>query len=372
MKTPSPTDGNITQPESTADGGLITINSGGAVEETENPVQIETGSICDLKELFKGRETCSCCITWFPEPQKDLPTTATDEIAGYAILTRKTEGHGDFGRQQKLHSIVIQSPLIRDVLEPILKEYPGITSELSSMTIDAPFACFYHRWAELKAAFKLCTGEKAEHMGLLMTLLTAEFDGIQKAMSDLLRNNVIEHKYLWALFNPGDILITKLQGQDAAVIMEDGVEYDDTPDGEPGYALLCRHIEYNGCSTGFLSTTIKIPEFKGSKPLSYLPAVPLRTREDKEQLIEKLVSGGKRFAELRNATFQEYSGVAFLTGPRDPNHPNNGDDQRIQVQVCSGSSFRDVLTVSSSLVESWLMPMPASNSFRPRESTYDL
>jgi hypothetical protein len=330
MKTPSPSDVNITQ--ATTDGDAVMINPGEVSSQIEEKPAIETGSICDVKDLYKGDENCLCCITWSAEPQKKLPNTTTDDTGGYAILTRKTEGHGDFGREQKLHSIVIQSPLIRDVLEPVLKEYPGITSELSSLTIEAPFACFYHRWAELKAAFKACTGVTAEHMGLLMSLLTAEFEGIQKAMSDLLRNDVIEHKYLWALFNPGDVLITKLQGQDAAVVMEDGVEYDDTPNGDEGYALLCRHIDYNGGTTGFVSTKIKIPEFKGSKPLANLPAVPLRTREDKQELTEKFIRQGEQFAKLRNATFLEYAGPALLT------MQSNGDiedtDQRQQTQVC--------------------------------------
>jgi hypothetical protein len=330
MKTPSPNDVNITQ--TTTDGDVVMINPGEASNQIEEKPAIETGSICDVKDLYKGNENCLCCITWSAEPQKKLPNTTTDDTGGYAILTRKTEGHGDFGREQKLHSIVIQSPLIRDVLEPVLKEYPGITSELSSLTIEAPFACFYHRWAELKSAFKACTGETAEHMGLLMTLLTAEFEGIQKAMSDLLRNDVIEHKYLWALFNPGDVLITKLQGQDAAVVMEDGVEYDDTPNGDEGYALLCRHIDYNGGTTGFVSTKIKIPEFKGSKPLANLPAVPLRTREDKEELKEKFIRQGEQFAKLRNATFLEYAGPALLA--IQSNVDIEDADQRQQTQVC--------------------------------------
>jgi hypothetical protein len=215
-------------------------------------------------------------------------------------------------------------------LEPVLKEYPGITSELSSLTIEAPFACFYHRWAELKAAFKLCTGETAQHMGLLMTILTEEFDGTQKAMSDLLRNDVIEYKYLWALFNPGAVLITKTLGLEAAMVLEDTVEYDDQ-NGDEGYALLCRHIDYNGSTTGFVSTTIKIPEFKGSKSLSSLPTVPLRTREDQQDVTEKLVRRGKRFAELRNASFLEYSGVAFLTNNLD--REIDDEEHRVQTQV---------------------------------------
>jgi hypothetical protein len=326
MKTPSPNDNTMPQVEST-DGDVIMIKPTDPNVVSEETPEIEIGSICDVKDLYKGNENCLCCITWSAEPQKKLPEKSFDETGGYAILTRRTEGHGDFGRDQKLHSIVIQSPLIRDVLEPVLKEYPGITSELSSLTIEAPFACFYHRWAELKSAFKLCKGEAAQHMGLLMTILTDEFDGTQKAMGDLLRNEVIEHKYLWALFNPGAVLITKLQGLEAAVVLEDAVEYDDS-NGDEGYALLCRYIDYNGSTTGFVSTKIKIPEFKGSKPLSNLPAVPLRTRKDHQEIYEKLVTQGKRFAELRMASFLEYSGAAFLT-----NCDIDGEEQKIQTQV---------------------------------------
>jgi hypothetical protein len=159
MKTPSPNDVSIIQ--ATSDGDVVMINPGEASIQAEEKPAIETGSICDVKDLYQGKENCFCCITWSAEPQKKLPETTTDETGGYAILVRKTEGHGDFGTEQKLHSIVIQSPLIRDVLEPILKAYPGITSKLSSLTIEAPFACFYHRWAELKAAFKASTGETA-------------------------------------------------------------------------------------------------------------------------------------------------------------------------------------------------------------------
>jgi len=286
-----------------------------------------------VKPLYRGESNCLCCITWSTEPLKELPDKTSDETSRYAILMRTTEGHGDFGTEQKLHSIVIQSPLIRDVLEPVLKEYPGITSELSLMTIEAPFACFYHRWAELKAAFKLCEGETAQHMGLLMTILTTEFEGTQKALGDLMRNNVIEHQYLWALFNPGTVLITKLHGQDICMVLEDSMDYDDQ-NGDEGYALLCRSIDYNGTTTGFVSSKIKIPVFKGSKSLANLPAVPLRTREDQQEITERLVSQGRRFAELRTATFLEYEGSAFLANKvLVPGDMEGSEEQRIETQV---------------------------------------
>lgn len=274
---------------------------------------VEAGVICEVKDLYKGKENCPCCITWSIEPQKKLPTTTSTDTGGYAVLARKTEGHGDFGRELKLHSIVIQSPLIRDVLEHVLKGYPGLTTELTSLTVESPFACFYHRWDALKAAFEASTGDTAEHMGLLMKILEAEFQSIQKSVGELLKHNVIEHKYIWTLFEPGALLYTKTQDQDAAMILEDSMSYDDTMyGGNRGFALICKHVDYNGTMTGYGTIKIKIPEFRGSSSLSDLPAIPLRKRPDHEELEKKLGLQGLKFAELRTGAFLQYSGKATL------------------------------------------------------------
>jgi hypothetical protein len=131
---------------------------------------VEAGVICEVKDLFKGKENCACCITWSTEPQKKLSAKTSTDTGGFAVLARKTEGHGDFGRELKLHSIVIQSPLIRDVVDGVLKGYPGLTSELASLTVESPFGCFYHRWTELKVAFEASTGDVAKHMGWSQSL----------------------------------------------------------------------------------------------------------------------------------------------------------------------------------------------------------
>jgi hypothetical protein len=296
--------------------------------------RIEAGSVCDVKDLFEGKRTCSCCIKWSTEPQKKLPTTATTDTGGYAILARKSEGHGDYGRERKLHSIVIQSPLIRGVLEGVMKGYPGITTGLENLTVEAPFECFYHRWAEMNHAHKTATGETAKHLDLLMDLLKAELDPVVKVVADLVKNNVIEYQYLWTIFKPGEHVYIKTYGQPGAMTLQYGQKFDETYDrDEKGYQLTCKHIDYNGSMTGYGTTNVKISVFKGTTSLTALPAVPLRFMPNKEQLEKELIVQGKAFAELRAGALREYHGQAVLAGdqPRHPNHRETLSD----AQVCT-------------------------------------
>lgn len=273
--------------------------------------QVEPGTICEIKDVYKGKASCPCCITWSAEPQKKITTATATDTSGYAILARQTEGHGDFGRELKLHSMVIQSDLIKDVLNEVLKGYPGITTGLEHLTVEAPFAAFYHRWAELTEAYETSTGKTQEHLKLLITLLEVEFEGMHKMVADLLKNGVIEYKYIWAIFQPGEHIYTTTQGQDAVMLLESGLPYDETQyGGNRGWVLSAKHIDYNGSMTGFGTTKIKIQEFKGTLTLSELDAIPFDQRPDQKELVSTLIKRGRRFASLRTANFQEYSGKA--------------------------------------------------------------
>ncbi|KAF8849743.1 putative AAA family ATPase [Acephala macrosclerotiorum] len=273
--------------------------------------QVEPGTICEIKDVYKGKASCPCCITWSAEPQKKITTATATDTSGYAILARQTEGHGDFGRELKLHSMVIQSDLIKEVLNEVLKGYPGITTGLEHLTVEAPFAAFYHRWAELTEAYEASAGKTREHLKLLITLLEVEFEGMHKMVADLLKNGVIEYKYIWAVFQPGEHIYTTTQGQDAVMLLESGLPYDETQyGGNRGWLLSAKHIDYNGSMTGFGTTKIKIQEFKGTLALTELDAIPFDQRPDQKELVSTLVKRGRRFASLRTATFQEYSGKA--------------------------------------------------------------
>jgi hypothetical protein len=129
--------------ESLIEPGCETVTAPDFVPPLKTPTKknLEAGAVAEIKDLYKkGKASCSCCITWASELQKKLPTTAITDTDGYAILARKTKGHGDFGRELKLHSIVIQSALIREVLDEVLKGYRGALLGLLS-SLDGAYEC---------------------------------------------------------------------------------------------------------------------------------------------------------------------------------------------------------------------------------------
>jgi hypothetical protein len=322
-----------TPEETSIESGFETVTAPGLMPPFRAPAKksVETGAVPEIKDLYKGKASCACCITWAAERQKKLPTTAATDTGGYAILARKTEGHGDLGQELKLHSIVIQSHLILEVLYKVLKEYPGIFSGLETLTVVSPFSAFYHRWTALIGAYVDSNGDTATHLGLLIKLLEVEFEGMHKKVADLLENKVIEYKYIWAIFQPGDYIITKTHGQDAVLLLENGASYDETQQGgDKGWTLTCKHVDYDGSMTGFGTKVIRISEFKGTMPLNELEAYPLDMHHDKEAMVKKLVLQGKRFAELRMGAFQEYAGKAFTKD-------NSGNGAETQVRTPSGS-----------------------------------
>ncbi|KAH7398040.1 P-loop containing nucleoside triphosphate hydrolase protein [Cadophora sp. MPI-SDFR-AT-0126] len=302
----------------------------------------EPGVICEVKDLYQGTATCVCCMTWAASPQKKITTAVATDTSGYAVLARKSEGHGDYGRDLKLHSIVIQSPLIRKVLDVTLKGYPGIATGLENFTVEAPFQCFYHRWTALVDAYSTSVGETAQHLGLLINLLDGEFRGTQKAVADLLKNNVIEHQYLWTIFQPGHYILTKTHGQDSVLLLDAVTKFDETLSGGPrGFLLTGSYIDYDGSMTGLGTTRIKIPEFRGTTPLSELPAIPFLMHPDREVIEKRRVAEGKRFAAYRTGEFQEYAGRAFSDDRENGNITETQVNGRVMIDPFAYFQFKN-------------------------------
>jgi hypothetical protein len=86
---------------------------------------METG----IKDLYQGPEDQRGRYTWTDKFPEDLEKAAEDEItARYAILVRHTKCFDDSRKTLEIHSIVVQSPLLKEVLGSILADYPGMSS----------------------------------------------------------------------------------------------------------------------------------------------------------------------------------------------------------------------------------------------------
>jgi hypothetical protein len=110
----------------------------------------------------------------------------------YAIIVRKVKVYNDPTKVLTLHSIVIQSPLLKELLKQVLSGYPGVTVNLKRLEFSGKFEPLIHRYRELhQAIVKLKLGDeaeskkKAEHAELLQNLLEEEFKEVIEATVDM-------------------------------------------------------------------------------------------------------------------------------------------------------------------------------------------
>lgn len=94
-------------------------------ETKEAPSDTSTqGMQCDIKNLYQKEDKRGRC-TWTEEYPGGLDEAAENEItARYAILVRNKKSF-DPRKKLEVDSIVIQSPLLKEVLGKVLKDYPG-------------------------------------------------------------------------------------------------------------------------------------------------------------------------------------------------------------------------------------------------------
>jgi len=95
-----------------------------AVDE-EVKEAIKVGMECDLKHLYQ-KEDDKGRTSWTDKYPEDLEEAAENETtAKFAILVRNKKSFEDSRKKLEIDSIVVQSPLLKNVLSKVLKDYPG-------------------------------------------------------------------------------------------------------------------------------------------------------------------------------------------------------------------------------------------------------
>lgn len=95
--------------------------------DTKDEEVTKVGMECDLKNLYQ-KEDDRGRHTWTDKYPDDLDEAAENEItARYAILVRNKKSF-DSRKKLEIDSIVIQSPLLKNVLSKVLKDYPGMSN----------------------------------------------------------------------------------------------------------------------------------------------------------------------------------------------------------------------------------------------------
>jgi hypothetical protein len=87
---------------------------------------------CGVKNLWEGKQKCSCCVNWIEEYPDDVEVNpeATEAVQQYALIVRNKKSHGSTGKAMMIHTIIVQSPLLKPLLEEVFEGYEGITATL--------------------------------------------------------------------------------------------------------------------------------------------------------------------------------------------------------------------------------------------------
>lgn len=113
------------------------------------------GMSVGYKNLYAGKEDRRGRFQWQETIPKDLvPPAENAETQKWAIIARHVKVYGDPRRTLALHSIVIQSPLLKRVLQSVLADYPGVTVGLQRLEFSGKFECLIHRFPDLDYAIE--------------------------------------------------------------------------------------------------------------------------------------------------------------------------------------------------------------------------
>ena len=281
--------------------GDSAVASEEAEEKKDEPtVTVPPGSKTSFTNIYKNEFD----ETWTAEKPDDLEPAEGKDTAGHAIVIRQQKSK-DSRKKYEIHSIVVQSPLLKTALSEILDGYPGICCNLDRLIFTAPFEPFVHRWGSLLAYLEKedLESEMIEHMGLLQEVLKKELGDTIKAFEDYVANGVLTHEHAWIVFQPDSVVISPSSvGGTIALRIKSGAYAD----GEKGkmYSMSCQRVDWNGKSFGWADEIVELQEFTGTQPIDGLSVFPLDFHPRKEEVKADLVERGKRFAALAGCHYR--------------------------------------------------------------------
>ncbi|KAH6679363.1 putative ATP-dependent zinc metalloprotease FtsH [Halenospora varia] len=264
-----------------------------------------------------------------------------DETAEYAILKRNMKS-SDTRKKLSLHSVVVQSPLIKKVLGKVFKGYAGITTELDRLEFETPFEPFVHRWERLRTARNEEPDlETREHLDLLWDVLEEELRMTLDRVQDLISHGVMTYSKLWVLFEPGTVVFTKI-GNVERVLRTESYYYSSCPSR---FNLYSKFVEWNGEEFGMERDSSSISSFTGTKKITDLSFYPLAYHPETTQVQERCIARGRLWKSHCCYGFKAYKGIGVSTMGRRFNV-----DSRVIVDTAAFNAFNP-----NSMVSTWLL-----------------
>ncbi|KAI1389583.1 P-loop containing nucleoside triphosphate hydrolase protein [Hypoxylon trugodes] len=280
----------------------------------KEPIQV--GMTTETKDLYR-EDPRAPWEEWAPE-DIGVNSKSTPASAKFALIVRREKRNGDTEEPVlALHSITVQSPLIKSRLGPVFAGYQGINTNLKKLEFRAPFREFFYRWSEFVRATPGAEDDDdvdKNHFALLFDIISSEIRPHIDQVEDLLKNEVISFDYVWALFEPGTEVYSTANGQDRLFLVNGG-HYQELMGGMKVYTLLCRYIDTDGDLFGYTTISLSIADFENVKPISELNVLPSHLHPQINEIRVQLQKRGRRFEMLKGTHYKAYSGYSTLRSP---------------------------------------------------------
>lgn len=302
-------------------GSVITESSSSSGDPGDPPTEEETiqdsqvGMTAESKNLYREDPRLPWQELSLEEIGIDL--NAISASCKFALVVRREKRIGDTDQPAiSLHSITIQSPLIKALLGPVFADYQGINTSLKKLEFKAPFHEFFYRWTEFnRVKAKLQDATEEAHYGLLFDIISNEITPHIEQAGDLIKNGVISFEYLWSLFEPGTEIYSRVDEQDRLYLLL-ASRYVEVCPGVHIFSLTCRYVETDGTSFGFTTTNLTISSFANVKPISDLNVLPSHLKSNIDEIRTRLYARGKKFEQLNGFHHKSYNGFYnFLEVP---------------------------------------------------------
>ena len=197
----------------------------------------------------------------------------------------------------------------------MLKDYPGITTNLQRLVFKAPFQPFVHRWTKLVNVLQTTTDAATKaHLQLFHDVLHEELKDAIAAKEDLVANGVITFSHLWTIFEPGVLFYGTDEGKERVFELQGASYQSDRTSGRDYLQLQGRGIDWDGEKFGTRVECLSDVEFEGTKPITRLAFFPLDFHPHQQDVINRLTIRGKIFEKFAGYHFMAYRGTALTYG----------------------------------------------------------
>ncbi|KIW00749.1 uncharacterized protein PV09_07732 [Verruconis gallopava] len=307
--------GKVVKKDTSSDeNGAPTPSTTDVTEESE---PVEPGMAAQIKNLYSGKEDKRGRFQWQDTVPKDVKSPVENEAtAKYALLVRNIKVYNNPRKTLSVHSIVVQSPLLKKLLQKVLKDYPGLSVNLKRLELSGKFEPIIHRWGRLQEEIAKLGDDTEEdretkkHADLLFNVLKVEFKDLIESSQDMISKGVMTFEHLWTIFQPGSLIFAKQDGQDTALQLI-STRYAMDQNGSPCLWVSGRFVDWDGSKFGTNKCNVKIGSYAGTRKINTLSAFPLDFHAEKDEVRQRLLERGAKVEQLAGSHYRAYRGVGW-------------------------------------------------------------